>query len=215
MYSARENYERSAKLQSQYNGRPRDTRETYEKKLQSQYNGQLYNACNSYEGSAKLQPQCNSYVSTDDSEYTTDDTDSEEISDYQNEAGSMDRGNSAPSALLNYCNNSEYSVAFEDEYASTRRRSITSQELEDLDANGADTKFINTETELPPEAKSLIFSMVASQEDILETKKHLRDTPVLENLLGTATPEYKINDANSELGKLTRMRFYNLDAIAN
>ncbi|XP_012222504.1 uncharacterized protein [Linepithema humile] len=197
---ARENYERSVKLQSQYNGRLHDTRETYEKKLQSQYNGQLYGACNSYGGSAKLQSPYNGYVSTDDSEYTTDDTDSEEISDYQNEAGSIDRGNSAPSALLNCCDNSEYSIALEDEYANTRRHSITSQELEVLYANGADAKFINTETEIPPEAKSLIFSMVASQGDILETKKHLRSTPVLENLLGTATPECKIDDVNSELG---------------
>lgn len=173
--------------------------------MQSQCNNQLYNIRESYEGSANLQSQCNGYASTDESEYTTDDTDSE-VNDYQ-DAKSIDRGNSAPSALLNCCDN-EYSIAFEDEY-SRRRRSITSQELEDLYTN-SDSRFINIETEMPPEAKSLMLSMVASQGDILETKKHLRNTPVLDNLLGTATPECKFNDVNSELGKLTRMCFYNL-----
>lgn len=201
LYSARGNYEGSAKLQSQCNSRLYDTRGSYERKLQSQCNGQLGGAPEAYEG-AKLQSQCNGYVSIDESEYTTDDTDSE---DYQNEAGSLDRGNSAPSALLNCCDSSEYSLAFEDEYADTRRHSTTSQELEALYANG--TRFVNTEAEMPPEAKSLMLSMVASQEDILETKKHLRSTPVLDNLLGTTTPECKLIDVNPELGKLIRMRF--------
>lgn len=67
---------------------------------------------------------------------------------------------------------------------------------------------------MPPEAKSLMLSIVTSQEDILETKKHLRNTPVLDNLLGTATPECKFNDVNPELGKLTCMRFRNPDIIA-
>jgi len=62
---------------------------------------------------------------------------------------------------------------------------------------------------MPPEAKSLMLSIIASQEDILETKKHLRSTPVLDNLLGTTTPEFKLADVNSELGKLTRTRFCN------
>ncbi|XP_011872623.1 PREDICTED: uncharacterized protein LOC105564681 isoform X2 [Vollenhovia emeryi] len=194
---SRGNYEGSAKLQSQRNGRLYDTRGSYERKLQSQCNGQLCNVHENYEGSAKLQSRCNGYVSTDESEYTTDDTDSE---DYQNEAGSVGRGNSAPSALLNCCDSSEYSVAFEDEYSGTRRRSTTSQELEALYANGTDQRFVNTEAEMPPEAKSLILSMVASQEDILETKKHLRSTPVLDNLLGTTTPECKLIDVNPELG---------------
>lgn len=182
--------------------------------MQSQCNGQLCNARESYEGSAKLQSRSNGYISTDESEYTTDDTDSE---DYQNEAESIDRGNSAPSALLNCCDSSEYSIAFEDEYSGTRRHSTTSQELEALYANGADTltsRFVNSEAEMPPEAKSLMLSMVASQEDILETKKHLRNTPVLDNLLGTATPECKLIDVNPELGKLIRMRFCSSDVIA-
>jgi len=192
-------------LQSRCNNRLYDTYGTYERKLQSQCNNQLYNVREGYEGSAKLQSRCNGYVSTDESEYTTDDTDSE---DYQNEAGSIDRGNSAPSALLNCCDSSEYSVAFEDEYLGTH--STTSQELEALYA----TRFVNTDAEIPPEAKSLMLSMVASQENILETKKHLRSTPVLDNLLGTTTPECKLIDVNPELGKLIRMRFCSSNIIA-
>jgi len=144
---------------------------------------------------------------TDESEYTTDDTDSE---DYQNEVGSIDRGNSAPSALLNCCDSSKYSVAFEDEYLGTY--STTSQELEALYATN--TRFVNTDAEIPPEAKSLMLSMVVSQENILETKKHLRSTPVLDNLLGTTMPEYKLIDVNPELGKLIRMRFCSSNIIA-
>ncbi|XP_020290965.1 uncharacterized protein LOC109858282 [Pseudomyrmex gracilis] len=209
---ARENYERSATLQSQYNnGHLYETRESYERKLRSSQRNdqQLCNARASYMGSTKLMPsQCNGYVSTDESEYTTDETtdSSEEIDDYPREiAGSIDRGSSAPSALFNCCDSSEYSIAFDDEYngaASNRRRSTTSQELETLyeASKEADARFVNAETEIPPEAKSLMLSMVASQEDILETKKHLRSTPVLDNLVGTATPEYKLDDANPELG---------------
>lgn len=208
MYSARGNYEGSAKLQSQCNNRLYDTRGSYERKLQSQCNSQLCNARDSYEGSTKLQSRCNGYVSTDESEYTTDDTDSE---DYQNEAESIERGNSAPSALLNCCDSSEYSIAFEDEYSGTRRHSTTSQELEALYANSTDPRFVNTEAEMPPEAKSLMLSMIASQEDILETKKHLRNTPVLDNLLGTTTPECKIDP---DLGKLICMRFCSSNIIA-
>ncbi|EGI69345.1 hypothetical protein G5I_01928 [Acromyrmex echinatior] len=204
------NYEGSATLQSQCNNRMYDTRGSYERKLQSQYNSQLCKAREIYEGSTKLQSRCNGYVSTDESEYTTDDTDSE---DYQN-LGSIDRGNSAPSALLNCCDSSEYSVAFEDEYMDTRRHSTTSQELEALYANDMATRFVNTETEMPPEAKSLMLSMVTSQENILETKKHLRNTPVLDNLLGTTTPECKLIDVNPELGKLICMCFCSSDIIA-
>lgn len=216
LHSARENYERSAQLQSRYNGRLYDPRGNYERKLQPQCNGQFNSARENYrEGSAKRQSRYNGYVSTDESEYTTDDTDSEEeINDYPNAVGSIDCGHSAPSALLNRCESSEYSFAFEDEYSDTRRHSIASQELEALYASGTDARFVNTEAEIPPEAKSLMLSMVASQEGILETKKHLRSTPILDNLLGTATPECKISDVNSELGKLTCMRFYNPDVIA-
>ncbi|XP_011348317.1 uncharacterized protein LOC105285666 isoform X3 [Ooceraea biroi] len=196
-----EGYEGSAKPQTRCNGRLCATHETYQK-LQSRRNGQLYgDRRESYEGAAKLQPRCNGYVSTDESEYTTDDSDSEDIADYQSEAGPVDRGNSAPSALLNCCDSSEYSFAFEDEYSSTaRRRSTTSQELEALYGNDVDARYVNTEAEMPPEVKSLMLSMIASQEDILETKKHLRSTPVLDNLLGTTTPEFKLADANPELG---------------
>ncbi|XP_018366297.1 PREDICTED: uncharacterized protein LOC108763296 isoform X2 [Trachymyrmex cornetzi] len=206
------NYEGSATLQSQCNNRMYDARGSYERKLQSQYNSQLCKARETYEGSTKLQSRCNGYVSTDESEYTTDDTDSE---DYQN-LGSIDRGNSAPSALLNCCDSSEYSVAFEDEYMDTRRHSTTSQELEALYANDTATRFVNTETEMPPEAKSLMLSMVASQENILETKKHLRNTPVLDNLLGTTTPECKLIDVNPELGnKLYENNNYTGPKLAN
>ncbi|XP_018350235.1 PREDICTED: uncharacterized protein LOC108753279 isoform X2 [Trachymyrmex septentrionalis] len=206
------NYEDSATLQSQCNNRMYDTRGSYERKLQSQYNSQLCKARETYEGSTKLQSRCNGYVSTDESEYTTDDTDSE---DYQN-LGSIDRGNSAPSALLNCCDSSEYSVAFEDEYMDTRRHSTTSQELEALYANDTATRFVNTETEMPPEAKSLMLSMITSQENILETKKHLRNTPVLDNLLGTTTPECKLIDVNPELGnKLYENNNYTGPKLAN
>ena len=209
LYSSHGNYEGSATLQSQCNNRMYDTRGNYERKLQSQYNGQLCKARETYEGSTKLQSRYNGYVSTDESEYTTDDTDSE---DYQN-LGFIDRGNSAPSALLNCCDSSEYSVAFEDEYMG-RRHSTTSQELEALYANDTATRFVNTEAEMLPEAKSLILSMVTSQENILETKKHLRNTPVLDNLLGTTTPECKLIDVNPELGKLICMCFCSSDIIA-
>ncbi|XP_018059987.1 PREDICTED: uncharacterized protein LOC108694821 isoform X1 [Atta colombica] len=206
------NYEGSATLQSQCNNRMYDTRGNYERKLQSQYNGQLCKARETYEGSTKLQSRYNGYVSTDESEYTTDDTDSE---DYQN-LGFIDRGNSAPSALLNCCDSSEYSFAFEDEYMGTRRHSTTSQELEALYANDTATRFVNTEAEMLPEAKSLILSMVTSQENILETKKHLRNTPVLDNLLGTTTPECKLIDVNPELeNKLYENDNYTGPKLAN
>ncbi|KAL0130456.1 hypothetical protein PUN28_002254 [Cardiocondyla obscurior] len=193
----RGSYEESAKLQSQRNSRLYDTCGSYERKLQSKCNGQLCGAHESeYEVPAKVLPRCNGYVSTDESEYTTDDTNSEY---YPNEEGSIDRGNSAPSALLNCCDSSEYSIAFEDEYLTNQRHSATSQELEAL--CDADKRFINTESEILPEAKSLMLSIVASQENILETKKHLRNTPVLDNLLpGTSTPECKPADVNPDLG---------------
>jgi len=215
LHSTRENYEGSAQLKSRYNSRLYDTRGNYERKLQPQCNEQLCCAHENYEGSAKLQSRCNGYISIDESEYTTDDTDSEEeINDYPNAAGSIDCNHSAPSTLLNCCDSSEYSFAFEDEYSDTRRHSIASQELETLYANGTEARFVNTEVDILPEAKSLMLSMVTSQENIVETKKHLRSTPVLDNLLGTATPECKLSDVNPELGKLTRMRFHNSDVIA-
>lgn len=173
--------------------------------MQSHCNGQLCNTRESYDGAAKLQSHYNGYISTDETEYTTDDTIDSEINDYQ-DVDSIDRGNSAPSTLLNRCDNG-YRHAFEDEY-SHRPCSTTSQELEALYDN-SDSRFINTQTTILPETKSLMLSMVTSQDDILETKKHLRNTPILDNLLGTPTPECKSNDVNPELGKLTRMRFDN------
>lgn len=172
----------------------------------------MYGVHESYEGSAKPQLRCNGYTSTDESEYTDldSDSDSENVADYRAKGvRSMDRGNSAPSALLNCCDSSEYSFAFEDEeYSNARRHSTTSQELEALlYENDVDAGYVNTENEMTPEAKSLMLSMIASREDILETRKHLRNTPVLDNLLGTATPEFKLADVNPELGKLTRTRF--------
>lgn len=206
MCSARESYQGpSTKAQSQLNGRLYDTGENYERsaKPRAQCNGRLYDVHENYiEGSMKPQTRYNGYISTDESEYTTDESDSE-ADDYQ-DVGSFERGDSAPSALLNYCD-SEYSVAYDDDYAG-RRRSATSQELETFCVND-DPRFVSTEAEIPAEAKSLMLSMLASQEDILQTKKQLRNTPVLDNLLGTATPECKLSDVNPELGKLTRMCF--------
>lgn len=215
--SARESYQGlPARAQSQRNDRPYNMHENYEgsPKTRLPCNGRPYDVHESYISGGPAQPQasrCNGggYVSTDESEYTTDESESEADDDYE-DAGSLERGDSAPSALLNYCDR-EYSVAYDNEYVG-RRRSATSQELEVLCANG-DPRFVNTEAETPAEAKSLMLSMLASQEDILETKKHLRNTPVLDNLLGTATPECKLADVNPELGKLTRMRFVNVLTI--
>ncbi|XP_011151186.1 uncharacterized protein LOC105190236 isoform X1 [Harpegnathos saltator] len=196
---ARGSYEApAAKAQSQRNGRLYGVRDSYERPAKPpQCNGRLCDVRESYiEEATKAQSRCNGYVSTDESEYTTDNSDSE-ADDYQEDAYSLERGDSAPSALFNYCD-SEYSVAYDDEYT-CRGRSAASQELEALCANG-DARFVNTETETPAEAKSLMLSMVASQEDILETRKHLRNTPVLDNLLGTVTPECKLADVNPELG---------------
>ncbi|XP_014487581.1 PREDICTED: uncharacterized protein LOC106751244 [Dinoponera quadriceps] len=195
LYGPRESYERSARAtreptRPQCNGRPYDVRDSY--------------------GSAKPQSRCNGYVSTDESEYTTDESEDSEADDYP---GSLERGDSAPSALLNYCD-SEYSVAYDDENAG-RRRSTTSQELEALCANG-EPRFVNTEAETPVEAKSLMLSILASQEDILETKRHLRNTPVLDNLVGTVTPECKLTDVNPELGnKLYENNNYNGPKLAS
>lgn len=104
----------------------------------------------------------------------------------------------------------EYSATYREECSSSRRRSVTSEEVENFCNNGNE-KFVNTESEVPPEAKSLLLSMIASQEDILETIKHLRNTPVLDNLLHGVSPDCKFTDIcpdSSDVGKLTRMRFY-------
>lgn len=104
----------------------------------------------------------------------------------------------------------EYSSIYREECSSSRRRSVTSEEVENFCNNGNE-KFVNTESEVPPEAKSLLLSMIASQEDILETIKHLRNTPVLDNLLHGVSPDCKFTDVcpdSSDVGKLTRMCFY-------
>ncbi|KAK0077651.1 hypothetical protein PV326_009903, partial [Microctonus aethiopoides] len=44
-------------------------------------------------------------------------------------------------------------------------------------------KFIDTDADMPIEAKSLILAGITSQEDILEQIKQLRRTPILENLM--------------------------------
>lgn len=153
----------------------------------------------------KLQDRCNNgYVSTDDTEYTTDDTDSQ-MNDYDNEEEMMYREKSETSSMMN--GDQEYSSMFREEYTSRRRRSATSEEVEGF-CNNEDEKYVNTESEVPAEAKSLLLSMLASQGDILETIKHLRNTPVLDNLLqGVPSPDCKFNSVCQDDGKLTRMRF--------
>ncbi|XP_076226632.1 uncharacterized protein LOC116427254 isoform X2 [Nomia melanderi] len=152
-----------------------------------------------YEDAMKLQDHRNNgYVSTDDTEYTSDESDSQ-----TNEYGSEEivyREKSESSSAMN--GEQEYSSMYHEEYTN-RRRSVTSQEVEDFCGNVADDKYVNTETDVPVEAKSLLLSMIASQEDILQTIKHLRNTPVLDNLLhGVASPDFKLNDAcDEDVGK--------------
>ncbi|XP_033326386.2 uncharacterized protein LOC117220493 isoform X1 [Megalopta genalis] len=143
-----------------------------------------------YEDAMKIQdPRNNGYVSTDDTEYTSDnDTDS------QNDYGSEEiiyREKSESSSAMN--GEQEYSSMYHEEYTSDRRRSVTSQEVENFCTNG-DGKYVNTESDVPVATKSYLLSMIASQEDILKTIKHLRNTPVLDNLLHSVTPDFKLND---------------------
>lgn len=148
-----------------------------------------------YEELVKLQDHCNNgYVSTDDTEYTTDETDSQ-MNDYSEEI--IYREKSESSSMMN--GDQEYSSTYREE-CSSRRRSVTSEEVENFCNNG-DGKFVNTESEVPVEAKSLLLSMIASQEDILETIKHLRSTPVLDNLLHGVSPDCKFTDICPDVGK--------------
>ncbi|XP_033195424.2 uncharacterized protein LOC117159573 [Bombus vancouverensis nearcticus] len=148
-----------------------------------------------YKELVKLQDHCNNgYVSTDDTEYTTDETDSQ-MNDYSEEI--IYREKSESSSMMN--GDQEYSSTYREE-CSSRRRSVTSEEVENFCNNG-DGKFVNTESEVPVEAKSLLLSMIASQEDILETIKHLRSTPVLDNLLHGVSPDCKFTDICSDVGK--------------
>ncbi|XP_076672384.1 uncharacterized protein LOC143371288 isoform X2 [Andrena cerasifolii] len=152
-----------------------------------------------YEEPAKLQDRCNNgYVSTDDTEYTSDESDSQ-MDDYDNEEEMMYQEKSETSSMMN--GEQEYSSMFREQYSSHRRRSATSEEVESF-CNDADAKFVNTDTDVPVEAKSLLLSMLASQEDILDTIKHLRNTPVLDNLLhGVPSPDGKFSSVCQDDGK--------------
>ncbi|CAK9820568.1 hypothetical protein ANTPLA_LOCUS10678 [Anthophora plagiata] len=138
-------------------------------------------------------------MSTDDTEYTSDDTDSQ-INDYSEEI--IYREKSESSSIMN--GEQDYSSMYHEE-CSSRRRSVTSEEVETFCNNG-DEKFVNTESNVPTEAKSLLLSMIASQEDILDTIKHLRSTPVLDNLLHGVLPDCKFTDICPDVGKLICMR---------
>nr|XP_034187539.1 uncharacterized protein LOC117607685 isoform X1 [Osmia lignaria]XP_034187540.1 uncharacterized protein LOC117607685 isoform X1 [Osmia lignaria] len=149
-----------------------------------------------YDESVRFRDNCNNvYISTDDTEYTSDESDSQ-TNDYASE-DIIYREKSETSSLMN--GDQEYSSMYREE-CSSRRRSITSEEVENFCNNG-DGKFTNTETDVPVEAKSLLLSMIASQEDILETIKHLRSTPVLDNLLHGVSPDCKFGDICPDGGK--------------
>nr|KAF7389704.1 hypothetical protein H0235_018188 [Vespula pensylvanica] len=146
----------------------------------------------------KPQPRIeNGYMSTDETEYTSDSDslrtyDFKDYKDYKNET-SIYRYEKTSNRNVN--GGGDYPGLLNDEY-SQRRRSATSQELESY-CNG-NVKFVNEDSELPAQAKSLLLSMVASQDDILQTIKHLRNTPVLDNLLPGVSPELKFTDSYPE-----------------
>ncbi|XP_043260170.1 uncharacterized protein LOC122401841 isoform X2 [Colletes gigas] len=142
------------------------------------------------------QDHCNNgYVSTDDTDYTSDETDSQ-TNDYGSEE-IIYREKSETSSMMN--GDQEYSSIYREEY-SNRRRSVTSEEVETFCNNG-DARYMNTESEVPAESKSFLLSMLASQEDILETIKHLRNTPVLDNLLHSVSPDFQYTDVSPDVGK--------------
>lgn len=146
-------------------------------------------------------------MSTDDTEYTSDSDslrtyDFKDYKDYKNETSAYSYEKTSSKRIVN--GNVDYPGLFNGEY-SQRRRSATSQELESY-CNG-NVKFVNEDSELPAQAKSYLLSMVASQDDILQTIKHLRNTPVLDNLLPGVSPELKFTDSYPEVGKLISMRF--------
>ncbi|CAL7944166.1 unnamed protein product [Xylocopa violacea] len=142
----------------------------------------------------RYQHRNNGYISTDDTEYTSDETDSQ-ANDYSEEM--IYREKSECSSIMN--GDQEYSSTYREE-CSSRRRSVTSEEVENFCNNG-NGKYLNTEAEVPLEAKSLLLSMIASQEDILETIKHLRSTPILDNLLHGVSPDCKFSDICPDVGK--------------
>ncbi|KAK2580288.1 hypothetical protein KPH14_012533 [Odynerus spinipes] len=147
-----------------------------------------------------IHPQ-NGYLSTDETEYTSEDSDSMQEYEFKNykdykEESSMYRYEKKTTNITN--GNGEYPGLLNDEYSTNRRRSATSQELESY-CNG-NVKFVNEDSELPAQTKSYLLSMVASQDDILATIKHLRNTPVLDNLLPGVSPDLKFTDAFPEVG---------------
>ncbi|XP_015589402.1 uncharacterized protein LOC107265005 [Cephus cinctus] len=82
------------------------------------------------------------------------------------------------------------------------RKHIANSQTFKLDSehrNGSD-KFLNDDGDPLPNAKSLLLAMVASQDDILATIKHLRSTPVLENLVSNASPDCKFADVYPDVG---------------
>lgn len=62
--------------------------------------------------------------------------------------------------------------------------------------------FVDSETEVTAAARAATLAALASQEDIVAQKKHLKNTPVLENLVaGTTTPECFKKEYTEEVGK--------------
>ncbi|XP_033224768.1 putative uncharacterized protein DDB_G0282133 isoform X2 [Belonocnema kinseyi] len=72
------------------------------------------------------------------------------------------------------------SMSMIDEYF--RKETMDSDEGETLIMNG-NSKFIEIETEMPEEKKTRVLAMVGTEDDILDTIKHLRNTPVVDNLV--------------------------------
>ncbi|XP_050573780.1 uncharacterized protein LOC126914202 isoform X2 [Bombus affinis] len=101
-----------------------------------------------YEELVKLQDHCNNgYVSTDDTEYTTDETDSQ-MNDYSEEI--IYREKSESSSMMN--GDQEYSSTYREE-CSSRRRSVTSEEVENFCNNGK--KLYESDTYTGPKLASV------------------------------------------------------------
>ncbi|XP_066594418.1 uncharacterized protein [Prorops nasuta] len=155
----------------------------------------------------------NGYVSTDDTECTTDEDSS---GSPLNSFSIIPPASRQTASSTMSTGERDFYAIFSEDFAN-RRRSSTSQELENLYRNN-DDKYANSEQELPVQAKSLLLSMVASQEDILDTIKHLRSTPVLDNLLASSTPDCKFTDLYPKLtdaGKLYENETYKGPKIAS
>lgn len=61
---------------------------------------------------------------------------------------------------------------------------------------------------------SMVLAMVASQEEIIDTMKHLRNTPVLENLVGAPSPHF-IADVGKLIGMCFLLFFFSLSLTLN